>query len=82
MASRCEVHPGGPAESVVVVEILGGDGVPFGACSACFRRMTTHGAIVPPIDPVVPVQQAAASRLAASPARLTEAARLFAPGKP
>lgn len=81
MASRCEVHPGGAVESVVVVEILGGDGTPFGACSACFRRMTERGPIVPPIGPVA-TEPAAASRLMASPARLTEAARLFAPGKP
>lgn len=81
MASRCEVHPDGAAESVVVVEILGGDGVPFGACGACFRRMTERGPIVPPVG-VVASAPATSSKLMASPARLAEAARLFAPSKP
>lgn len=79
--NRCDVHPEGAPPCAVVVGVLGGDGKPFGACTDCFRRMTESGPIVPPVGPVA-ASPAATSRMAASPARLAEAARLFAPGKP
>lgn len=80
MNATCDVHPDASETGAVVVEVLGGDGQPFRACAACWRRMTEGGAIVPPIGPVAAAQPA--PRMMASPARLAEAARMFAPGKP